>query len=85
MAALARATRNAAAIGLVYTPPDLRARGHAGSVTAALTEHIFASGMTTACLFTDLRNPYSNRCYAKIGFKPVCATCHYHLGQQHSS
>jgi len=22
----------------------------------------------TACLYTDLRNPMSNRCYAKIGF-----------------
>ena len=85
MAVLARATRNTAAIGLVYTPPNLRARGYAGSVTAALTEYIFASGKTTACLFTDLRNPYSNRCYAKIGFKPVCPTWHYHRGQQHSS
>ena len=85
MAVLARATRNTAAIGLVYTPPNLRARGYAGSVTAALTEYIFASGKTTACLFTDLRNPYSNRCYAKIGFKPVCPTWHYHRVQQHSS
>ena len=85
MAVLARATRNTAAIGLVYTPPNLRARGYAGSVTAALTEYIFASGKTTACLFADLRNPYSNRCYAKIGFKPVCPTWHYHRVQQHSS
>ena len=85
MAALARVTRNAAAIGPVYTPPELRARGYAGSVTAALTEYIFASGKTTACLFTDLRNPYSNRCYAKIGFKPVCPTWHHHRVQQHSS
>jgi predicted GNAT family acetyltransferase len=24
-----------------------------------------------ACLYSDLRNPTSNRCYAKIGFKPI--------------
>ncbi len=85
MAALARVTRNAAAIGVVYTPPGLRARGYAGSVTAALTEYIFASGKRTACLYTDLRNPYSNRCYAKIGFNPVCPSWHYHRIQQQSS
>jgi len=31
----------------------------------------------TACLYTDLRNPMSNRCYAKIGFKPYRAPRHY--------
>jgi hypothetical protein len=85
MAALSRETRNAAVISLVYTPPELRARGYAGSVTAALSEYIFASGKTIACLFTDLRNPHSNRCYAKVGFKPVCSSWHYHRIQQRSS
>jgi len=85
MAVLARTTRNAAAIGPVYTPPKLRGRGYAGSVTAALTEYIFASGKTAACLYTNLRNPYSNRCYAKIGFKPVCPSWHYHRTQQRSA
>ena len=84
MAALGRATRNAAVVGFVYTPPELRARGYAGSVTAALTEYIFASGKRAA-LYTNLRNPYSNRCYAKIGFKPVCPSWHYHRIQEQSS
>jgi RimJ/RimL family protein N-acetyltransferase len=77
MAGIVRRTRNAAAIGGVYTPPPLRARGYAGSVTAALVERIFAEGKTTACLYTDLRNPFSNRCYEKIGFKPVCESLHF--------
>jgi hypothetical protein len=76
MAGLARSTRNAAAIGPVYTPPDFRALGYAGSVTAALAEFIFASGKMAACLYTNLLNPYSNRCYAKIG--SVCESWHYH-------
>lgn len=76
-ATIARRTRRAAAISRVYTPPHLRGQGYAGSVTAALADRIFAEGRTAACLYTDLRNPISNRCYARIGFKPVCASWHF--------
>jgi RimJ/RimL family protein N-acetyltransferase len=77
MAGIVRRTRHTAAIARVYTPPALRARGYAGSVTAAVVERIFAEGKTAACLYTDLRNPSSNRCYAKIGFKPTCRSWLY--------
>jgi predicted GNAT family acetyltransferase len=63
---------NSAAIAGVYTPPELRGRGYAGSATAAVVELIYAKGRKSACLYTDLRNPASNRCYEKIGFKPYC-------------
>jgi predicted GNAT family acetyltransferase len=76
MAAIARRTRNAAAIAPVYTPPALRSKGYGGSVTAAAVEQAFAEGKTIACLYTDLRNPSSNRCYAKVGFRPVCGSYH---------
>jgi predicted GNAT family acetyltransferase len=76
MAAIARRMRNAAAIAPVYTPPEHRGRGYAGSVTAAVVEQIFAAGKSMACLYTDLSNPFSNRCYAKIGFVPVCSSLH---------
>ena len=66
-----------AAIAGVYTPPPLRGRGYAAAVTAAVVESVFAEGRTAACLYSDLRNPASNRCYAKIGFKPVCHAWHY--------
>ena len=72
MAGIVRRTRSTAAIAAVYTPPAQRGRGFAGSVTAAVAERVFAEGKAAACLYTDLRNPASNRCYAKIGFKPVC-------------
>lgn len=39
---------------------------------------------TTACLDTDLRNPLSNRIYAKIGFKPVYESWHYPRIAAHS-
>jgi RimJ/RimL family protein N-acetyltransferase len=77
MAGIVRRTRRAAAIAGVYTPLTRRRRGYAGSVTAAVIDRIFAEGKTAACLYTDLRNPASNRCYAKIGFEPACRSWHY--------
>jgi RimJ/RimL family protein N-acetyltransferase len=77
MAGIVRRTRTSAAIAGVYTPPALRGRGYAGSVTAAVVERAFAEGKSSACLYTDLRNPFSNRCYAKIGFMPVCRSSYY--------
>ena len=72
MAGIVRHTPHGVAVSLVYTPPAHRKRGYAGSVTAAVVERAFADGKTMACLYTDLRDPYSNRCYAKTGFEPVC-------------
>ena len=72
MAGIVRRTRLGAAIAGVYTPPALRNRGYAAAVTAATVDSVFAEGRTMACLYSDLRNPASNRCYAKLGIKPVC-------------
>jgi len=76
MAGIARRTRTVGAIAGVYTPPDRRGRGYAGSVAAAVVDAILAEGRGTACLYADLRNPCSNRCYARIGFQPVCLSWH---------
>jgi ribosomal protein S18 acetylase RimI-like enzyme len=77
MAGLGRSTETLCAIVPVYTPQALRGRGYAGSVVSALCDLAFARGRETLCLYTDLRNPASNRCYVKIGFKPVCRASHY--------
>jgi RimJ/RimL family protein N-acetyltransferase len=77
MAGINRSLRQTASIGAVYTPPDHRGRGYAGSVTAATADRIFADGKTAVSLYTDLRNPASNRCYAKLGFVPYCDSWHY--------
>ena len=77
IAAISRRLRHTGGVAPVYTPPEQRGRGYAGSVTAAVVEQIFAEGKTAACLYTDLRNPMSNRCYAKIGFRPYCDSWHY--------
>jgi RimJ/RimL family protein N-acetyltransferase len=77
MAAIARRLRRTGAVSSVYTPPQQRGRGYAGSATAAVADKLFAEGRTTVCLYTDLRNPISNRCYAKIGFRRHCDSWHY--------
>ncbi len=81
-AGIVRRTRTAAAISRVYTPPLYRGRGYAGSVTAAVVERVFAEGRSAACLYTDLRNPSSNRCYARVGFEPVCLSWHFARDRQ---
>ena len=78
MAGIERRLKHSAAITRVYTPPELRRRGYAGSATAAAVERIYAEGRKIACLYVDLRNPASNRCYAKIGFAPVCKSLHFY-------
>ena len=72
MAAIARRTKRAAFINSVYTPPEHRNRGFGQAITAIVVREIFDEGRAAACLYTDLRNPASNRCYAKLGFQAVC-------------
>ena len=72
MAAITRRTRTVAFVNSVYTPPEHRNRGFGAAITAIVSREIFDEGRRAACLYTDLRNPASNRCYAKLGFVPVC-------------
>jgi predicted GNAT family acetyltransferase len=60
-----------ARVGPVYTPPDLRGRGYAGGVTAAVTELAISRGAKSVILFTDLANPTSNSLYRRLGYEPV--------------
>ncbi len=72
MAAIVRRTKSAAFINSVYTPPEHRNQGFGAAITAIVVRDIFGEGRHAVGLYTDLRNPASNRCYAKLGFKPVC-------------
>ena len=77
LAVFSRRTRTGGGISLVYTPPEQRNCGYAGAVTAAVADMFFASGKEMVFLYTDLLNPYSNRCYAKIGFRQICSSWQY--------
>jgi RimJ/RimL family protein N-acetyltransferase len=85
MAGIARRTRNCAVVAPVYTPPEKRARGYAGSATAAVVERAYAEGKSTVCLYADARNASSNRCYTNIGFEPVSESRLYLRRQSHRS
>jgi uncharacterized protein len=64
-------TPNGIRIGPVYTPPELRGRGYASALTAALTQRLLEEGKRFCFLFTDLANPTSNTIYQRIGYRPV--------------
>jgi predicted GNAT family acetyltransferase len=64
-------TPNGIRIGPIYTPPELRRRGYASALTAALTAQLLAAGRRFCFLFTDLANPTSNSIYQRIGYRPV--------------
>lgn len=71
------ATPNGIRIGPVYTPPDLRGRGYASALTAAVSADLLAAGHTFCFLYTDLANPTSNRIYVNLGYEPVCDSVDY--------
>ncbi|MEM1391983.1 MAG: GNAT family N-acetyltransferase [Cyanobacteria bacterium P01_H01_bin.150] len=66
-----RSTRNGIGINMVYTPPEYRKRGYAGTCVAALSQTLLDKGYKFCFLFTDLSNPTSNKIYQKIGYQPV--------------
>src|SRR5436189_143738 len=71
MAGFGGRTPSGTRIGPVYTPPDLRGRGYASALTAALTQRLLDGGLRFCFLFTDLANPTSNSIYQRIGYEPV--------------
>jgi predicted GNAT family acetyltransferase len=58
-------------IGPVYTPPEHRRHGYAGSAVAALSRRALVAGAARCMLFTDLANPTSNKIYASVGYRRV--------------
>lgn len=57
-----------ARVAPVYTPPELRGRGYAGTAVAALSRLLLERGADRCMLFTDLANPTSNKIYAEVGY-----------------
>jgi ribosomal protein S18 acetylase RimI-like enzyme len=70
-------TPNGVRIGPVYTPPELRGRGYATSLTAEVSERRVAAGRRFCFLYTDLANPTSNAIYERIGYRRICESAEY--------
>jgi predicted GNAT family acetyltransferase len=58
-------------IGGVFTPPELRGRGHARAVVAGSLIAVADSGVQRAVLFTGRDNLPAQRAYAAIGFRRI--------------
>ena len=58
-------------IGPVYTPPEFRRRGYAGSAVAGASRRALAAEASKCMLFTDLTNPTSNKIYAEVGYRRI--------------
>ena len=71
VAGLTRAVAGMVRVGPVYTPPELRGRGYAGAVTAAVSQAALEAGLREVVLYTDLANPTSNALYQRLGYRPV--------------
>lgn len=68
-ASFARTLSKGKSISLVFTPPEFRGNGVAGNVVAQLSQKALDSGVEYLCLFTQMKNPISNRVYLNIGYE----------------
>jgi len=71
LVAVAAEVASAVRIGPVYTPPEHRRRGYAGTAVAALSRRALDRGAHTCTLYTDLANPTSNKIYAEVGYRRI--------------
>lgn len=66
-----RPTNKNVCISFVYTPKQYRKKGYASDVVAYVTEKMLNSGYESTALYTDLKNPTSNKIYQEIGYKNI--------------
>lgn len=58
-------------IGPVYTPPQYRRRGYAGTAVAAASRQALEHGARRCMLAADATNPTSNKIYSEIGYRQL--------------
>jgi GNAT superfamily N-acetyltransferase len=56
-----------AGIGAVFTPPELRGRGHASALIEAMVDDAGRRGCRAALLFSEIGAPF----YERLGFRPI--------------
>jgi predicted GNAT family acetyltransferase len=81
MAGASGPTPHGIRIGAVYTPHELRGRGYASNVTAAVSRAQLDAGRQFCFLFTDLANPTSNKIYQAIGYEPITDVDEYRFAE----
>jgi predicted GNAT family acetyltransferase len=73
MLGLLQRTPRAAALGVVYTPPEHRGQGYASAAVAALNGQLLASGLEQRYFFIDPANRAAQALARKIGCELVQA------------
>jgi RimJ/RimL family protein N-acetyltransferase len=71
MVATAPLVAGAVRIGPVYTPPEYRRRGYAGTAVAAASRRALDRGAQRCMLGADATNPTSNKIYMEIGYRQL--------------
>ncbi|MAW07562.1 MAG: hypothetical protein CME61_04695 [Halobacteriovoraceae bacterium] len=69
MAVKHREFEDRATVSYVYTPPKYRRKGYGKIVTALLSKELLEGKYVQCNLFTDMKNPTSNKIYQEIGYK----------------
>lgn len=69
---LAALAEGVAAVGNVYTRRDRRGRGHAGTLTGAVTGELLRQGIEIVALNVHEDNAAAQRVYERLGFAPYC-------------
>ena len=77
MAGFTGRTPNGIRVAWVYTPPDYRGKGFAGTCVAALSQKLLDDGRRFCFLYTDLANSISNHVYQTIGYEPIADSTVY--------
>lgn len=74
MLGVLRETHDAAAIGILYTPPEFRDRGYATAAVAAFSRHLLSRGMTQSYFCLDPSNPAADTICWRLGYTAVQET-----------
>lgn len=73
-------TPSGARLNLVFTPKEERGRGYSRACVSELCRWLLARGRRSCYLFSDAKNPVSNRVYDRVGFTDVCDWELYEFG-----
>jgi|SRR5690606_34762100 len=74
MVGVLRETRDAAAVGILYTPPELRDRGYATAAVAAFSRQLLERGSKHSYFCLDPSNPTADWVCRRLGYGPVQET-----------
>ncbi len=65
-----RPSKHGISVGFVFTPEKYRKKGYARTLVAEVTEELLLE-YDFVMLYTDLKNPTSNKIYAEIGYEQI--------------